>query len=68
MNVTKLPGYVAIELVDINRLLGIAWVFALIPPAVIAARYLIDHISQKAFEWLMMAPLFVLSLYLLLFS
>ena len=68
MNLTKLPGYIAINIFDIDRLIAIAWVFVLIPPAVLLARYLIDHINQQVFEWLMMAPLAVLSLYLLLFS
>ncbi len=68
MNLTKLPGYIFIEIVDFARLMSIAWVFVLIPPAVLVARYLIDHIDQKTFEWLMMVPLFVLSAYLLLFS
>lgn len=68
MNLTKLPGYIAIDIFDFDRLIGIAWVFILIPPAVLVARYLVDHINQQVFEWLMMAPLAVLSLYLLLFS
>ena len=68
MNLTKLPGYVAINIFDFDRLISIAWVFVLIPPAVLVARYLIDHINQQVFEWLMMAPLAVLSLYLLFLS
>jgi len=68
MNVTKLPGYIYIGIFDLERLLGIAWVFALIPPAVLIARYLIDRINERVFEWLMMIPLCALSLYLLLFS
>ncbi|MCY3780245.1 MAG: sulfite exporter TauE/SafE family protein [Chloroflexi bacterium] len=68
MNLTKAPGYLIIGLIDIDRLLSIAWVFLLIPPAVLLARYLIDHINQQVFEWLMMAPLAVLSLHLLFFS
>lgn len=68
INVTKLPSYIAIGLFDLDLLLSIAWVFALIPPAVLLARYLIDHVSQRAFEWLMMTPLFVLSVTLLLSS
>ena len=68
MNLTKLPGYMYIGIFDVERLLSISWVFALIPPAVLIARYLIDRIHQQAFEWLMMIPLCALSLYLLLFS
>ena len=68
INLTKLPGYIGIGLFDIERFMGIGWVFALIPPAVWLARWLIDRIEQRVFEWLMMLPLFVLSFYLLLFS
>ena len=66
MNLTKLPGFILIGLFDVERLRGIVWVFVLIPPAVMAARYLIDRIDQQVFEWMMMIPLFVLSVYLLL--
>lgn len=68
MNLTKVPGFLLIGIFDVERLLSIAWVFLLIPPAVIVARNLIDHINQQVFEWLMMIPLLVLSVYLLLFS
>ena len=68
MNLTKVPGFLLIGIFDVERLLSIAWVFLLIPPAVIVARNLIDHIKQQVFEWLMMIPLLVLSVYLLLFS
>lgn len=68
MNLTKLPSFILIDIFDLDLLLRIAWVFLLIPPAVLVARYLIEHINRQAFEWLMMVPLFVLSLYLLLFS
>ena len=68
MNLTKLPSFILIDIFDLDLLLRIAWVFLLIPPAVLVARYLIEHINRQAFEWLMMIPLFVLSVYLLLFS
>ena len=68
MNLTKLPSFILIDIFDLDLLLSIAWVFLLIPPAVLVARCLIEHINRRAFEWLMMIPLFVLSVYLLLFS
>ncbi len=68
MNLTKLPVFVYIGNFDLERLQSIAWVFVLIPPAVLVARKLIDRIDQRAFEWLMMVPLLALSVYLLLFS
>ncbi len=66
MNLTKMPGFVFLGMFDVDRLLSIAWVFVLIPPAVMVARYLIDRVNQQVFEWMMMIPLFILSLFLLL--
>ena len=66
INLTKVPGFFLIGLFDAERLFSIAWVFLLIPPAVMVARYLIERINQQVFEWMMMIPLFVLSAYLLL--
>jgi len=66
MNLTKVPSFIALELFDYDRLLSIAWVFLLIPPAVLIARRLIDRINQQMFEMMMMIPLAVLSVYLLL--
>ena len=68
MNLTKVPGFIALELFDYDRLLSIAWVFLLIPPSVLVARRLIDHINQQVFEWMMMIPLAALSFYLILSS
>ena len=68
MNWTKVPGFIALELFDLERLLSIAWVFVLIPPALLLARHLIDRVNQQAFELMMMIPLALLSLYLLLSS
>ena len=68
INLTKLPGYIHIGIFDWERLMSIAWVFLLVPPAVVLGRYLIDRIDQRSFEWMMMIPLFVLSVYLLVSS
>jgi len=66
MNLTKVPGFIALELFDYEILLRIAWVFLLIPPAVLVARQLIDRVNQQVFELMMMIPLAALSAYLLL--
>ena len=68
INLTKLPSYISIGILDLSRLLAVAWVFILIPIAIAVARALIDRINQRTFEWIMMVPLLILSLYLLLFS
>ena len=68
INLTKLPGYIAIGILDFPQLGSIAWVFLIIPAAIALARALIDKINQRTFEWMMMVPLIVLSIYLLLFG
>lgn len=66
INLTKLPTYITIGILDLSKLLAIAWVFILIPVAIAVARAMIDRINHRTFEWIMMAPLLILSLYLLL--
>ena len=68
INLTKLPGFIHIGILDLQKLESIFWVFLLIPAAIGLARALIDRIDQRTFEWLMIAPLVALSLYLLIFS
>lgn len=68
INLTKLPGFIAIGILDVNRLLSIAWVVVIIPFAIYGARYIITRINQKTFEWMMMIPLLILSISLLFFS
>ena len=68
INLAKLPGFIAIGILDIPKLLDIAWVFILIPIAVAAGRALITRINQQTFEWMIMIPLLLLSLSLLFFS
>ncbi len=68
INLTKLPGFIAIGILDFNDLLNIIWVFVLIPFAIYGARWVITRIDPKTFEWLMMVPLLILSISLLFFS
>lgn len=65
VNLTKLPTYLTIGILDVSKLLAIAWVFILIPLAIALARALIDRINHRTFEWIMIVPLLILSLYLL---
>ena len=68
INLTKLPGFIALGILDIDQLVSIGWVFVIIPAAIALARALINRINQRTFEWIMMVPLVALSVYLLLFS
>ncbi len=66
INLAKLPNFIGIGILDIPQLLSIGWVFLIIPLAIALSRKLIDRIDQRSFEWIMIVPLIVLSLYLLL--
>lgn len=66
INLTKLPTFIGIGVLDFDRVLSIAWVFIIIPFAIYGARWVITRINQKTFEWLMMVPLLILSISLLL--
>ena len=68
INLIKLPGFIAIGILDMPKLLDIGWVFILIPIAVAVGRSLITRINRRTFEWVMMIPLLLLSLSLLFFS
>jgi uncharacterized protein len=66
INWTKLPGFIALGILDVNRLLSILWVVLIIPFAIVGARYVIFRINHKVFEWMMMIPLLFISLNLIL--
>lgn len=66
INLTKLPGFIGLGILDINQFLSIAWVLVVIPFAIYGARWVILRINQTTFEWLMMIPLLLLSISLLL--
>ncbi len=68
INLAKLPGFIAIGILDLPKLLGIGWVFILILMGVAMGRALITRINRRTFEWAMMIPLLLLSLSLLFFS
>lgn len=68
INWTKLPGFIGLGILDINRFLSIAWVIVIIPFAIYGARYIITRIDQKTFEWVMIVPLIILCISLIFFS
>lgn len=65
VNWTKLPGFIVLGILDVNRLLSILWVVLIIPIAIVGARYVIFRINHKIFEWMMMIPLLFISLHLI---
>jgi len=68
INWTKLPGFIGLGILDVQKFLSIAWVLVIIPFAIYGARNIITRINQKTFEWIMIIPLLILSISLLFFS
>jgi hypothetical protein len=65
VNWLKVPGYLGAGILDVDRLLGIAWVLPLIPVVVAFSRWLITVINPALFERLIMALLVISALWLL---
>ncbi|MBN2302902.1 MAG: sulfite exporter TauE/SafE family protein [Anaerolineae bacterium] len=57
VNMMKLPAFLAADVIDPDRLVGILWVIPLIPVGVWIGRRLIDRIPPKLFEWVVMVSL-----------
>jgi uncharacterized membrane protein YfcA len=66
INLLKLPAFLAGGVTNIDQLIGVLWALPLIPAGVWAGRWLINHINQRLFEWLMLAGLVWAGLTLLL--
>lgn len=66
VNLLKLPAFLATNVTDVDRLIGISWSVPLIPVGIWAGRQLIQRINQRTFEWLMLAGLVWAGLALLL--
>lgn len=53
VNWLKVPGFLAENIIEVERLLRIAWALPIIPLGVWIGRRIIGWINPKAFEWLM---------------
>jgi uncharacterized membrane protein YfcA len=65
LNVVRLPTQIVAGIFDVQRVLESLWVTPVIVGGVVAGRWLVVRINQKAFERFMLAILFVASLVLL---
>jgi uncharacterized membrane protein YfcA len=63
--VVRLPTQIVAGIFDVQRVLESLWVTPVIVGGVVAGRWLVVRINQKAFERFMLAILFVASLVLL---
>lgn len=57
INLLKLPGFLTVNVLDVQQLLGIAWVIPLIPVGVWLGKRLITWLPPLVFERLMLALL-----------
>jgi uncharacterized membrane protein YfcA len=57
MNALKLPAFLAADVIDIPKLISVAWAIPLIPVGVWVGRRLIDHINPTYFNALMLVGL-----------
>jgi uncharacterized protein len=65
LNLIKVPGFLYTGVLDVQLLLSVWWVFLFIPLGIWAARWMITHLNQQAFEWVIMGLLIVSSIILL---
>ncbi len=66
VNVLKLPGFLAADIIDLPQLVRIAWVIPVIPLGVWFGRRIIDRLPRVLFERFMMGLLLVAALLLFL--
>lgn len=57
INLLKLPGFLSTNVINIEQLLGIAWVLPLIPINVWIGSYIVKRINPLVFEWLIISLL-----------
>ncbi len=65
VNALKVPGLIVTHIMDLSRLLSVAWVLPLIPVGVFTGRWLIQRINKASFEWLMLVFLVIAAAVLL---
>ncbi len=68
LNLVKVPGFLYTGVLNVSLLLSLWWVFLFIPLGIWAARWMITHINQQAFEWIIIGLLIISSVILFLQS
>jgi uncharacterized membrane protein YfcA len=57
LNLLKIPGFLYAGVLRVPLLLSLWWVFLFIPLGILAARWIITHVNQYAFEWIIIGLL-----------
>ena len=68
LNLVKVPGFLYTGILNVPLLLSLWWVFPFIPLGIWAARWIVTHINQQTFEWVVIALLIASSIILFLQS
>lgn len=61
LNLIKVPGFLYTGVLNIPLLLSLWWVFLFIPLGILAARWILTRVNQKAFEWIVIVLLIMAS-------
>ncbi len=64
LNLIKIPGFLYTGVLNVPLLLSLWWVFPFIPLGIWTARWLVTHVNQQTFEWIIIALLIVSSIIL----
>lgn len=64
LNLIKVPGFLYTGVLDVQLLLSLWWVFLFIPLGIWAARWLVSHVNQQTFEWIIIVLLIISSVIL----
>jgi hypothetical protein len=51
LNLLKIPGFLYTGVLDIPLLISVWWAFLFIPLGILAARWIVTRVNQRAFEW-----------------
>ena len=68
LNLIKVPGFLYTGVLNVPLLLSLWWVFPFIPLGIWTARWLVTHVNQQTFEWIVIALLIASSIILFLQS
>lgn len=64
LNLIKVPGFLYTGVLNVPLLLSLWWVFLFIPLGIWAARWLVMHVNQQTFEWIIIVLLIISSIVL----
>jgi len=64
LNFIKIPGFLYTGVLNLSLLFSFWWVFLFIPTGIAAARWIITHVNQQLFDWIVIGLLIFSSIVL----